>query len=632
MKQFYRSTPFKTAAFVLAVLFGAAGAGAGMLALYMYHEGWFQPGVNGYRDTWSYEIDIVHHVAAALERYTESAGIDRHYGWPGYINLDEGETNFNYAVALKKDPERILASGGRPRDRTWSVNRDYNEFIVYYSVNDPLTVEDRIYRHQQTFGRLFPIRDGLVVSFAAAMTAFLLLFICLMCAAGRRPGVDAVVLNPLDRVPLDIYLAVAGTGAFVIAAFTIDAFEGAVGDFIQMDLFAFSVTLAAAVLSLALALLLTFAARVKAGRWWQNTVVYRILRLIGRSAAALRQLLGLILRSIPLIWKLPLVFFGIQFVNFLLVALLVNFRNGVLEGVTLLGFLWNLATLLLVCYIGMCMQRLKKAGQQLAEGNLGFKADTKWLRLDFLEHAHHLNAIGEGMARAVEQRIRGERLKTELITNVSHDIKTPLTSIINYVDLLSKEALPAPADEYVAVLERQAGRLGKLTDDLLEASKASTGNLQVNLEKTGLCELVNQAVGEYSERLEARELTPVVSLPDQEVYVLADGRHLWRVMDNLLSNVCKYSLSGTRVYVDVRQENGHVAAAFKNISRDRLNIDSDELTERFVRGDAARSAEGSGLGLNIARSLTELQRGAFALSIDGDLFKAELRFPAASSF
>jgi signal transduction histidine kinase len=213
---------------------------------------------------------------------------------------------------------------------------------------------------------------------------------------------------------------------------------------------------------------------------------------------------------------------------------------------------------------------------------------------------------------------------------VSHDIKTPLTSIINYVDLLGKEALPAPADEYVAVLERQAGRLGKLTDDLVEASKASTGNLRVELQKTGLRELVDQALGEYGERLNALELETVVTAPDNEVYVTADGRHLWRVMDNLLSNVCKYSLPGTRVYVDVRREGGGVAVSFKNISRERLNIEADELTERFVRGDASRSAEGSGLGLNIARSLTELQRGSLTLSIDGDLFKAELRLPEAA--
>jgi signal transduction histidine kinase len=387
--------------------------------------------------------------------------------------------------------------------------------------------------------------------------------------------------------------------------------------------------LSAIAAALTLALLLSFAARVKTGRWWRNTVICRIWGWVWRGASALGQLTAAILRDLPMIWKLPLVFLGVQFLNVQLVVMLVRGRNSALEFVVISGFLLNLAALLFVCYTGMCMQQLKKTGERLAEGDLSYKADTKWLRLDFLEHARRLNAIGEGMARAVEQRIRGERLKTELITNVSHDIKTPLTSIINYADLLSKEALPAPADEYAAVLKRHAGRLGKLTDDLLEASKASTGNLQVDLQKTGLCELVHQAVGEYGERMDASGLEPVVSAPEEEAYVLADGRHLWRVMDNLLSNVCKYALPGTRVYVDVRREDEYMLVAVKNISRERLNIGSEELTERFVRGDAARSAEGSGLGLNIARSLAELQRGAFALHVDGDLFKAEIRLPAA---
>jgi signal transduction histidine kinase len=262
---------------------------------------------------------------------------------------------------------------------------------------------------------------------------------------------------------------------------------------------------------------------------------------------------------------------------------------------------------------------------------LSAKADTGRLVLDLRRHAEDLNAIGAGMARAVEQRLRGERLKTELITNVSHDIKTPLTSIINYIDLLRQENLPDRAGEYVTVLERQSRRLSKLTDDLTEAAQAATGDLPTELRATGVCELVNQAVGEYSAQFAAQSLEPVVSLPAEEISVLADGRRLWRVMDNLLANACKYSLPGTRVYVDVRREENETVIACKNISRERLNIDSEELTERFVRGDASRSGEGSGLGLNIARSLVELQHGRFTLAIDGDLFKAEIRFPALAA-
>jgi len=222
--------------------------------------------------------------------------------------------------------------------------------------------------------------------------------------------------------------------------------------------------------------------------------------------------------------------------------------------------------------------------------------------------------------------MKSERLKTELITNVSHDIKTPLTSIVNYVALMKKEGLEGRPAEYLEVLDRQSQRLRKLTDDLVEASKASTGNLPVEPVRTDLREVVTQAVGEYAERMEAARLEPVVSLPETGVFVMADGRLMWRVLDNLLGNALKYSLPGTRVYIDVREEDGEASLSVKNISSVPLNIDVSELMERFVRGDTARSTEGSGLGLNIARSLAELQGARFGLAVDGDLFKAVIRF------
>ena len=233
------------------------------------------------------------------------------------------------------------------------------------------------------------------------------------------------------------------------------------------------------------------------------------------------------------------------------------------------------------------------------------------------------------MTRAVEERIKSERLKTELITNVSHDIKTPLTSILNYVDLLKKEpAASETASEYIAVLDRQARRLKKLTEDVLEASKAATGNIKVELGRTDAVELLGQCLAEYVERFQTANLTAVMQTPGEPAFILADGRLLWRVFDNLLGNIAKYAQPGTRVYAGVTWEGKEVVIALKNISRDALNISEEELMERFVRGDSARTSEGSGLGLSIARSLTELQGGHFGISIDCDLFKAELRFAA----
>ena len=246
---------------------------------------------------------------------------------------------------------------------------------------------------------------------------------------------------------------------------------------------------------------------------------------------------------------------------------------------------------------------------------------------EFKKHGENLNSISVGMAHAVDEKIKSERLKAELITNVSHDIKTPLTSIINYVDLLKKEDLHnETAEGYIKVLDRQSGRLKKLTEDLVEASKASTGNIAVNAQRTNVVELLNQSAGEYEERFEAAKLTPVITASAPDIPILADGRLLWRVFDNLLNNIIKYSQEGTRVYMNINEKNNLVTVAFKNISRDSLNISTDELMERFIRGDSARTSEGSGLGLSIARSLTELQGGRFDLLVDGDLFKAIIRF------
>ena len=228
---------------------------------------------------------------------------------------------------------------------------------------------------------------------------------------------------------------------------------------------------------------------------------------------------------------------------------------------------------------------------------------------------------------AAQKQMRSERMRTELITNVSHDIKTPLTSIINYVDLLQKPHSPENAQTYLEVLSRQSNRMKRLIDDLIELSKASTGNITVNLTTMDAVETVNQALGEFTDKLEAAHLMPVFRAPKEPLYIHADGRLAWRAMSNLLSNAAKYAQPDTRLYVDMVAVDGKVCISFKNISRDSLNISADELMERFVRGEASRSQEGSGLGLNIAKSMMELQHGALELLVDGDLFKATLIFP-----
>lgn len=274
---------------------------------------------------------------------------------------------------------------------------------------------------------------------------------------------------------------------------------------------------------------------------------------------------------------------------------------------------------------GRDYQTLLSGVGQIARGNLDAEIDRDIGM--FEPFKEQLAMIRFGFKKAVDEEVKSQRMKTELITNVSHDIKTPLTSIINYVDLLGKEELGnETAEEYLEVLARQSNRLKKLIEDLMEASKASTGNLAVNPEQLEAGVSMTQTVGEFEEKLQANQLQLLVSKPEEPVYIMADARHLWRVMDNLMNNICKYAQSGTRVYIDLKKQDNRAVITFRNTSKYALNISPEELMERFVRGDSSRNTEGSGLGLSIARSLTELMGGTFAIFVDGDLFKVVLEF------
>lgn len=274
--------------------------------------------------------------------------------------------------------------------------------------------------------------------------------------------------------------------------------------------------------------------------------------------------------------------------------------------------------------------KVKRAGAEIAGGNLEYKVETEKMLIDMADVGNSLNTIGNGITSAVEERMKSERMKTELITNVSHDIKTPLTSIINYTDLLTKLDLKDPkAQEYLEVLGRQSARLKKLIEDLIEASKASSGALKLDMEKVNASMLLTQALGEYEEKFRRKGLDLRVTGETSEMMVRADSRYLWRIFDNLMSNMLKYAQAGTRAYIDMTCDAGEISIIFRNISDTPLNITGDELMERFVRGDSSRSTEGSGLGLSIADSLVALMGGTMEIVVDGDLFKVIVRMPAA---
>lgn len=357
--------------------------------------------------------------------------------------------------------------------------------------------------------------------------------------------------------------------------------------------------------------------------------LWQVLCLCGKGIFGLRKLLVRFFFSIPL-------FFRTAAVGFFLLGIDLLLLHGMgSAGASKLWFFLFLAekivVIAVVCYAAVQLRKLQKGARRLAEGNLEDKILLQGMVGDFRESGEYLNSIAHGMAVAVEERVKSERMKTELITNVSHDIKTPLTSIINYSSLLTDCAdQPEKASAYAEVLKRQSVRLKRLLEDLVEASKATSGTLEVTLESCDAAVFLEQASGEYAERLEKYQLTLVTEGPEKELYILADGRRMWRIFDNLFSNICKYSMPGTRVYLTLTEEENRAVFTFKNISREGLNRSEDELMERFIRGDRSRNTEGNGLGLAIAKSLAELQNGQLNIQIDGDLFKAVLRFPVSA--
>ena len=376
----------------------------------------------------------------------------------------------------------------------------------------------------------------------------------------------------------------------------------------------------------ALAGCLSLVRRWKAGTLGQNLLVRRLAKPLRRLGHALHRGGSKLMEKLPLFWTAAL---GCLLLFFLegLCIYAVWCGNG-LEGV---WFLLKVLEAAIVIYAVISMRELQRGGRELAAGNLDYKVPLEKLRWDFKAHGENLNSMRTAIQAAVEDQMKSERMKTELITNVSHDIKTPLTSIVSYVDLLKKQEMPTPeAREYLEVLDRQSAKLKKLTEDLVEAAKASTGSMTVNFQRTDVNVLLTQSAGEYQEKLQSKTLQLLLTPAKDAPAISADGRLLWRVFENLLSNIYKYALPGTRVYLTCESDENTVTITFRNISATPLNITADELMERFVRGDDSRHTEGSGLGLSIARSLTQLQKGTFDLSIDGDLFKAVLTFPRIS--
>ena len=480
----------------------------------------------------------------------------------------------------------------------------------------------------------FSIRYAAIAVTSLGAISLVSLYVYLMKSAGRRYGESGVSEGFADRIPYDIFLAAAAVLIYIITMFAGDVING-YGWFYGTSSIYGAISILAILciplLLIFLALSATTAVRMKVRTLFRNTVIWRICALICKLFRALWRGLRGVATMVPHSARTALLFPAYLLANFILIALSFNVYSEF--GIFIL--LLMLAALNLTAYIFAIrsayeLALLRRGSARLADGEPEYKFDECRLHGEARKISVNLNRMGNGLSAAVEQRLKSERMKAELITNVSHDLKTPITSIINYVDLLKKEPMQTEAASgYLVVLDRQSARLRKLTSDLIEASKASTGNIEATLAPTDICELLNQSAAEYADRFAAAGLSPVVRTPGSPVVINADGKLLWRVFDNLLSNICKYSQPGTRVYLDATAGERFTCVSMRNISSVQLEVSLDELTERFVRGDSSRTGDGSGLGLSIARSLTELQGGKLTLEVDGDLFKVMVTFPVA---
>ena len=527
---------------------------------------------------------------------------------------------------LNKETRMMINEYGEMYVYVKPVNMKSNSYFVLsyhdegytYLTNLTIGETDLFGQYQIVFGRLYSMRYQVFAIFFGCLSVFAAAFIFLCFAAGHKKGQTELVQSWLNRVPLEIYgtVFVFAEMFFIMLADQTSWRIRDFGDVFWIVVVLLMVLFAGLVLTITGLEVIT---RIKLNVLWKNTICYWI---INKLFGGMKQAACFVADHTSLVWKAVMGVGVLSILEFFVIAM------SHATGLWLLAFaLKCIIVLLLTLSVVLQLKKLKEAGEHMAKGDLNYRVDTNGLFRDFKSHGENLNSISDGLALAVEARMKSERFKTELITNVSHDIKTPLTSIINYVDLMQKEEVDnIKIVEYLEVLERQSKRLKKLLEDLLEASKASAGTLPVGLETLEAGVFMVQTVGEFEEKTAAQDLELIIKKPEEQIYIYADGRHFWRVIDNLMNNICKYAQPHTRVYINLEATDEEVSITFRNTSRYPLNITSEELMERFVRGDESRHTEGSGLGLSIAQSLMELMHGTFDLVVDGDLFKVILIF------
>ncbi len=524
---------------------------------------------------WTYKNEVINTNIQNLNQDNAKYIISTHY----YSDTLEG-----FEIYTNLNPEDISYS-----------NSFYLQKIIY----------DLFERHPNYPTYIIPITSIAIIG----------MIIYLVWAIGHEKGKEGINLNGIDKFSFEVLTFFT----FLVVGIMFGGFIGGLNYYIPRELLIPIVSMCYIIAYSALALYVTtIIKRIKAKEFWHTFTIYRIYRwLKNKFSKTFRDDEN---NKIKTNRKIILLY-----ILFIIVSYILSGTGSFLSVILLLVFwIWVLYKLL---EYNKKMNKIQTALQDIYEGKSDVHLNEEELTGVLKSMAKYINDISGGFSNAIEQSLKSERLKTELITNVSHDIKTPLTSIINYVDLLKKEDINnATIEQYIAILDKKSQRLKKLIEDLVEASKVSSGNVKLNLETINLKELINQAIGEFEDKFKEKELKIDLDVTNEDVKIEADNRYMYRIIDNLFSNISKYAMENTRVYINLQKTQREIRLEIKNISATRLNISAEELMQRFVRGDKSRYTEGSGLGLSIAESLTEIQGGTFKISIDGDLFKVILRW------
>ncbi|RZT00413.1 sensor histidine kinase [Cuneatibacter caecimuris] len=552
-----------------------------------------------------------------------------------YMNFTEESSNFRYYVEDKKTGKSVLACGIKDlqdaEGMRYFKNVDTGSYRIAYGVDGMMPAADKYQDYIADYSNAEKWQTFMIALLLTGGLGWLVSLVLLLACTGYKKHKEGIVLTRMDHMRLEGYtflLVIGVFGLWTVLMVPIGILGSGIG---SSSSAVYQVIMNASVMGAVYLgcywLLFTCVRRFKA----HTSLADNFLLLSGARAVLrwLREGFKALYKDRNMSGRVILGFVSYVLASTFLLLLWDSTYSGFMRLILfLLLAALNIGTLaLLLRYVGQ-RRKISEGAEKQAEGDWDHQIDTAGMWAEEKTLAESINQMGAGLQKAIDSATRNERMKTELIVNVSHDIKTPLTSIINYVDLIRRENCENEnIRKYIQILDQKSQRLKQLTEDLVEAAKANTGNIELNVERLDMVQLLKQAMGELEDKFAARNLLVVPNLPEEGALILADGRRLWRVFENLLNNICKYAMPGTRVYLDMCRSNGMAAVVMKNISESPLNIPADELTERFTRGDASRSTEGSGLGLSIAKSLTELMGGRLELYLDGDLFRATVEFP-----